>query len=190
MTDTDILAFLKARLDEDEQWARAASAPYRYADAGAKPPPDGVHWRWVTGDEWEPAAVDPVVSDLVADGDPVWLATVETWQVSYSGTDVVRHAEATHGQAIEEMAATWAGHITRHDPSRVLREVAAKRRMLAAVERWHDPHPGLDCTNADDPWEPCELHAAATGRLDPYVLKLLAACWSGHPDYNPSWTVE
>lgn len=146
MTDTDILAFVKARIAEDEQTALAAGEtdPERC-------------WRF--DDERRTCKVIDGTGDTV----------------------VYDEGSPNEGQA---------AHIVRHDPSRVLREVAAKRRMLAAVERWHDPHPGLDCTNADDPWAPCELHAAATGRLDPYVLKLLAGIWSDHPDYNPSWSTD
>jgi hypothetical protein len=185
---TDLVEWLTAQLDHDEQWARAASAPYRHADAGLKPPPDGVHWRWVTGDQWEPAIVDPVVSELVADGDPVWLATAETWQVSYAGTDHVRQAEATHGQAIEEMSATWAGHIALHDPARVLRQVVAHRAILAR----HKPVPGEEHIVCDI--DSFVGHDDTEGLYgDPYPcadVRALASIYSDRPGYDPSWTVE
>jgi Family of unknown function (DUF6221) len=79
-------------------------------------------------------------------------------------------------------------HIARHDPARVLREVAAKRAILTAVDKYLDPHPGQPCTNEDNPYVDCELHSSATGRVSPDVLPLLASVWSDHPDYRPSWS--
>ena len=80
-----------------------------------------------------------------------------------------------------------ARHIARHDPARVLREVAAKRAILAQ-HGWFIPDVGwskgercCNCCGAgmDDvyltaPW-PCE------------TVKALAAIWSYHPDYREEW---
>jgi hypothetical protein len=65
-------------------------------------------------------------------------------------------------------------HIARHDPARVMREVAAKRAILAEhrqVERdpqWGVVHECLSC------------HVAFPCR----TLLLLASAWSDHPDYR------
>jgi hypothetical protein len=81
-----------------------------------------------------------------------------------------------------------AMHIARHDPARVLREVEAKRRILAehdhtTVHIWHDRSKDFEiCTacgaGSDDqgciPW-PCD------------TVKLLALPYSDHPDYNEAW---
>jgi hypothetical protein len=88
----------------------------------------------------------------------------------------------------EEVNTTAAGHIARHDPARVLREVAAKRAILTAVEKYLDPHPGQPCTNEDDQYDSCDLHTAATGRVSPDVLPLLASVWSDHPDCRAEWS--
>jgi hypothetical protein len=84
-----------------------------------------------------------------------------------------------------------AEHITLHDPARVLAEVAVKRLMLDAVARHLDPHPGVLCTNIDadgEPtYEPCELHVAAIGRLDPYVLRLLVLPYADGPGFREEW---
>lgn len=64
-TDNDLVAWLRAQLDEDEAWARAASAPYPYADGNPPVPLGGVHWEWVAAlpyaadrpgyrEEWRP----------------------------------------------------------------------------------------------------------------------------------------
>lgn len=124
---TDIVAFIRARLDDDERIARGATSggPWR------------VHGMAVRG--------------LQSDGTDVM---------------VIRH--------------TWpqeAEHIVRHDPARVLREVAAKRRVLARFDRARD-------------------YAQQTYSAIPalgfyrHLFADLASVWSDHPDYDPSWTVE
>ncbi|MER7280539.1 DUF6221 family protein [Dactylosporangium sp. NPDC000244] len=78
-------------------------------------------------------------------------------------------------------------YIAAYGPDRALRGVESKRRILAGVRRWLDPHPGRPCTNEDNPWVECELHVAATGRIHADVLPLLALEWDTHPDYDERW---
>ena len=74
-----------------------------------------------------------------------------------------------------------AEHIARHDPARVLREVTAKRAMVAQ----HSRNPGTVfdacdwCSHeaADYPW-PCP------------TIRAIAAIWNDHPDYQPQWAPE
>ncbi len=62
-----------------------------------------------------------------------------------------------------------ADHISRHDPARVLREVAAKRAMLAELTRWpFDYRPECDDTTRQ-------------------FVRLLGSAWSDHPDYLDEW---
>ncbi|MFF2077175.1 DUF6221 family protein [Kitasatospora sp. NPDC058162] len=63
-----------------------------------------------------------------------------------------------------------ATHIARHDPARVLREVAAKRRILAR----HAPGPAGACRHDRNRW-PC---ADVRDLLPPYA---------DHPDFHPRW---
>lgn len=71
---------------------------------------------------------------------------------------------------------------------RAIREIAAKRAILAAVDKYLDPHPGQPCTNEDEPWfSECELHVAAAGRVSDNALPLLASVWSDHADYRSEW---
>jgi hypothetical protein len=71
----------------------------------------------------------------------------------------------------------YAPHIARHDPARVLREVKAKRAILAD----HEPvrHEGrmmcATCLGGYTFW-PCP------------TLLALAAVWRDHPDYDPAWS--
>lgn len=105
----DLAAFIRARLDEDEQAARAVERPHwdthdTHVDTGG-------HCAVVLGrnpdDQWD--------SKLVA-----WLPTF-----TFPGWDVPGPWAS-------------ARHIARHDPARVLREVKAKRRIVdAAVATWN-----------------------------------------------------
>lgn len=126
-----IIAFVKARLDEDE----AA------ANAGARRV--GMPWRA------EPQADTP--GGLVID------------ELGLVGSTGGRYA---------------AEHIARHDPARVLREIAAKRAIVDAYQQGRD----LLADNRQS-WD---LVRAAVG-AQRVVVHQLAAIWSDHPDYRQEW---
>lgn len=71
-------------------------------------------------------------------------------------------------------------HIARHDPARVLREVDAKRRILAEVVAMID--------DMDRELENEFGHGGrvTTGKSD-LLLKLLAVPYESHPAYDPAW---
>jgi len=82
------------------------------------------------------------------------------------------------------MTDSYGQHIARHDPARVLREVAAKRRVMerhsadptyTPVDRWYC----LGCGN-DDMGPLSEIE-------DCPELRDLAAPYSDHPDYRQEW---
>ncbi len=80
---------------------------------------------------------------------------------------------ATEGDRAEECAsANWAGvaeHIVEHDPARVLREIDAKRRIIAAYENYDQDAPELDV---------------------PYsVLQLLALPYAHRPGHQAQWRI-
>lgn len=82
----------------------------------------------------------------------------------------------------------YAPHIARHDPARVLREVAAKRKILAR----HAPHRtasgGLACDwCSEDTDDRPQLAKVSWPCGD---VRDIAAIWSDHPDYDPSWERE
>lgn len=62
-------------------------------------------------------------------------------------------------------------HIDRHRPARVLRDLAAKRVMLANLT-------GQPYEYRDDCDDNIRLH-----------LRALAAPWSDHPEFDPRWTI-
>jgi hypothetical protein len=136
MTETDLIAFLAARLDEDEAAAMAAT---------------GTAWAWeATGDKDNSWAVGYVEGE---DGRPL------SGEIGHGqGVVIDGVCESINGHLAD------AAHIARHDPARVLREVEAKRRILAE-------HSG---NHKCGWWIPgCP------------TVEALAAVYSDHPDYQP-----
>jgi hypothetical protein len=80
-----------------------------------------------------------------------------------------------------------AAHIARHDPARVLRDVAAGRAILAeydeAAQSPYDLPEGVSEGRDDDERE---RDAYLIDVLDG-VVRHLAAVHSDHPDYDPGW---
>lgn len=71
------------------------------------------------------------------------------------------------------VAVTSDEHFARHDPARVLRQVAALRAVVTSTRERNDQIEGFSTTDemvADD-------------------LAPIAAIWSDHPDYQPEWAV-
>lgn len=148
---TDLITWLRAQLDEDERVALAAKS-----NTG--------RWRWDHGfgamcnDKECPYGV---LMD-VAEPDDVFAGTV---------------VMEVHGYDVTE---AWQGadHIARHDPARVLREVAAKRAILdehdAAFERRQH--------HRDD------LASAGALLTMVRVVKTLAAPYSDREGYREEWT--
>jgi hypothetical protein len=120
---SDLVAFLNARLDEDEEAAKASVMP-----------------EWMISESGEFGYI-----------------------VAAVGTETTGESIADAWQ--EDVAV----HIARHDPARVLREVEAKRAMLAELTRWpFDYRPGCN--------DPIRL-----------FVHLLAAPYSDHPDWRAQW---
>lgn len=89
------------------------------------------------------------------------------WEGLHTG---VAHLSMTVGKYQMEVAN--AEHIARHDPGRVLREVAAKRAILRHC---------IDDGASD--WE-------EVGPVADSILEALARVYSDHPDFDPAWAVE
>lgn len=102
----DLVAFLRARLDEDEQVARAAC---EYAEA-----------TWLLDEEFGETVLWWPPEPRIAEKE------------RQHGLPVV--SDEWRGQTIESGGTRIAPHIARHDPARVLREVEAKRRLLYQFE--------------------------------------------------------
>ncbi|NKS17328.1 hypothetical protein GS490_13460 [Rhodococcus hoagii] len=108
---SDIVEFLRARLDEDEQIAKRA------AGSG------GIDGRWAyDGDSAHGEVYRPDASRTYTriDGS----TGVEHSYVTQDSEGIMSSVEGDDGT-----------HIARHDPARVLREVEAKRRIITLAEQ-------------------------------------------------------
>ncbi|MCP9949901.1 DUF6221 family protein [Actinomadura madurae] len=133
----DLVEFLRARLDRDEQTARACSgAPWLATPSGTVSTDPG------TG------ASDNGAPDT---GEPAYVATAEN--------------------------GAYAEHIARHDPSRTLAEVAARRQILDEYEK--------QSWILGQGHRTPELEAAQSVREK--VLRLLALPYATHPAYQEEW---
>jgi hypothetical protein len=144
----DLLEFITARLDDDEQIARACG--------------EGVTWAVEHRSDWETG--DPAKPDPECAAGRCECCIVEG--ANPDGTAGMRiYDEGGHDSHDAE-------HMARHDPARVLREVAAKRRILAAAAGYSP-----------------ELEHGDNGEWAfEVVLRLLALPFADHPGYDPSWS--
>jgi predicted NAD-dependent protein-ADP-ribosyltransferase YbiA (DUF1768 family) len=83
-----------------------------------------------------------------------------------------------------------AEHIARHNPARVLRDIEARRALLAL----HEPHqqPGrYSDVNDRATWmtccSMCQVDMVQEGDWPCETLRLLALSYADHPDYRQEW---
>lgn len=166
---SDVVEFLKARLDEDEAAAKAAGweHPCPPCRSGQWQCVGVRHLRYDNG-----AGEDVRVIDTTG-GPAMWHEQISV--------------RADNGGV--------ADHIARHDPARVLREVAAKRKVLdehqCTTERRDTPRfdPSSGERYPDEHDVICNVCGWATDRAGSACLtiRFLAAVYSDHPDYDPEW---
>jgi hypothetical protein len=117
-SDDDIIAFIRARLDEDESVARATTG-------------GGMPWRAQARSELHTAPA----GEVGRNNDPDWSAH---WvQIAVQG------GGPTHGDRRGFGSRPDFRHIARHDPARVLRQADALRDVLTELEQLAEraPHP-------------------------------------------------
>lgn len=165
--------FNDARLDEDELWAREASRR-----DGEDFPVDGVHWHWVTNDSDREVTPDPSRESYVGEEteEAVSLRSREEWPTKF-GVGPLPQFAVSHA---EEVPSAVGGHIIRHDPARVLREVTFKRLLLA---NWLELIRRIEAES--DPGTREGLALTRHG-LDQFAFQL-AAVYANHPDYQEGW---
>lgn len=78
------------------------------------------------------------------------------------------------------LAERESSHITRHDPSRVLAECEAKRRIIDAA--WCD-HEFIEM----DRGYGLDRSEMAERNDYPSIIRILAAVYADHPDFDPEW---
>ncbi|MBD2899106.1 DUF6221 family protein [Actinomadura nitritigenes] len=99
-----------------------------------------------------------------------------SWTAGPSGAV---HLDADGEPAVVASAETeaYAEHIARHDPSRALQEVAARRQLVDD----HEKHAWIIAQGRATP----EQRAAQAVREQ--TLRLIALAYAHHPDYNEEW---
>lgn len=155
----DLIAFLRARLDEEDQLARAARREQvRYLTPGLLGRPL---------DPDECAAVWDAGGDEDEDG----YFTRGVW--ANAGDVLVVRVRVDRDVSTAE-------HIARWDPARVLADVASKRAILNQCERWLSYGP-VGPNEVDRAGDGAFVDAASE------VLRLLAQSHAGHEDYRDDW---
>jgi hypothetical protein len=93
-----------------------------------------------------------------------------------SPPDVGATVVATTGEAVERRHLVDAEHIARHDPARVLREIDAKRKLLAAYAE-------VAANDVDESYEYAYGWANGLG----HAVRLLAEAYADRPGYREEW---
>lgn len=143
MTDHGLVAFLRARLGEDEEIARTAPGP---------------SWerRQIRGDFDKSV----VLEDYIAVADPDCNTVV-----------------------LADVAGEVLPFVLRHDPTRVLSEVDAKRRIVDQYVYWQDMADQSGIASLSN-FMQGERHGLWQ------ALRLLALSYRNHPDYRPEWAPD
>jgi hypothetical protein len=146
---SDLVGFLLARIAEDEAVARAAAER------------QGEHWFDEEG---------IVSSDAEPVNPPGSLLHIYAPEGRWNLWDC-------EGAASLGVTSEVSAHMARHDPARVLAECAAKRRIIALHDQWHECTfgRGLEAAGAVQQDEACP------------TLRLLALPYADHPDYREEW---
>jgi hypothetical protein len=143
-----LVEFLLARLDDDECVAKAATIPAHDGPNAHQPHPELSAWRYVQ------------------DGEVEYVSTPEMLAHNHEPYQVTADSEGI----LPAVSESVGPHIARHDPARVLRRVAAERRIIALVESTDVPGWG-------------DTHGEMVK-----VLRFLALPYAGHhPDYQEEW---
>lgn len=157
MSVSEIVKFLEARLAEDEAIALKAG---------------GSEAEWLYRAEYDNETGNEVV----------WANSRSEDNFGGSAKPFVtyrRHVTMDHEGCLPAVDEDDGTHIARHDPARILREVAAKRAIVKAYEdadiRAHDTYGGYE-----------DILNGESNGLE-RALELLTATYSNHPDFDPDW---
>lgn len=163
-----ITEFLDARQDEDEATARMATkGPWRYWRA---PELDGNGLRF--------GSIEANWHDMPDGGTS--YEDVASGYVYYVPGDTGQELDASI------LRPNDAEHIARHNPARVLVDIAAKRRIVEL----HTPDSEGNCETCGTgqrSWGPGD-----PGEFDPTpwpcrTIRVLASVYADHPDYRQEW---
>ena len=192
----DLVAFLNARLDEDERMALSASY---WPDDECHPGPFA-HDHWVRRHVNETGSANLVRTALETEGQPTLGTSADPIPDGWVKThEVVAVAAISESRMPEYLAR----HIARHDPARVLAEVEAKRRIIEWHGRRKETHTftmidGIVtadlwtcvtcCTDTCPTWEELGQDHRDPDRIGCCdTIPLLALPFADHPDYLEKW---
>ncbi|MFC7329251.1 DUF6221 family protein [Marinactinospora rubrisoli] len=212
MTTMAIVAFVRARLDEDADVARAASHPVSDVHRPAafpemEPKLPGERWQWVAPSGSPLPLEDPGIWRLGTTGLPPGTAP-QRERTRYRGRERSVRAGVPedgplHLRSREEYpprrpdldwSPHWilatgpvtfgaATHIARHAPGRTLAEVESGHRLLDhALELLRESE---DAALRADPVMSAIGEKGA--QWADHVVRCLAAPYADHPDYRPEW---
>lgn len=124
------------------------------------------------------AAVYPEPWDLYDRG---WMVRVEANEPGW--LDVVRLEQKQAPEGLDWLAGAIE-HVAMHSPSRVLREVAAKRAIIAdIVPAMNGADEQINSEWGVGPMDPADYESVA-------LLRLLAMPYSDHEAYRPEWAPQ
>lgn len=153
-----LVEFVKARLDEDDEMAKAA------VDTDF----DDGRWRYDGQSHPRPCIVGAAWESSIHSG---------IWDCEDPEDDC---------EQVRRLAGAAGEHIARHDPARALREVAAKRAILARWEFARD-QVAVGAVNEGAGYGPADAGWPLRADSHDLDVRSLAAIWSDHPDYEEAW---
>lgn len=144
----------------------------------------------------------------IADDEAVAWAALDapgsTWWVNSREQRIVRGAPTTRAPIAEALSWRTAAHIARLDPTRVLAECEAKRKIIEFHKQWPvlvRTEPKLEIGPDDGltqyaarmaqrlDWLTQQEYAKRFGTEAPTtpMLRAMAAVYADHPDYETAW---
>lgn len=163
----NIVAFIEARLDEDERVAQAATqGRWEWSYLGLN-----VHSDWTTCDYY---------CEFPPGGEHISRGTPKTpgHEHRFIATSII--SAGGYDEPWVQVDETDAAHIAHHNPARVLRQCAALRQTIEALATIPDLEASLEA-EFGSPRKADEIAAAGPD------LGHIAAIWSDHPDFRPEW---
>lgn len=181
----NILAFLEARITEDEAAAKAATQG---------------EWEW-EGDNFEDQPHRCPHRTEWADHGPDLVTTRKQPPHADGSTSPAEYIITSYGYDASGLHVKTADaeHITRYNPTRVLAECAAKRAIIKTAQARH-------YVNHDDSWYTCPAAKLGVDTNNPDALmsdaqgkctcgydgttptlRHLATIYDNHPDYRQEW---
>ncbi|MEC3994023.1 DUF6221 family protein [Actinacidiphila sp. DG2A-62] len=184
----ELVAFLRARRDEDALWAAEAS---RWDDGASIE--GGAHWQWVDPETDEVVTLNPDQDEFV-NGDRLRVSLRSREEAMWGEFRRMLPQFVIH--SAEEVRTAVGGHIARHDPARVLREAEAKRKIVedyaSALSERQAVRAEIRKILHTDPDAFGELSRQENALIDKAeallpIVRIVSTVYADHPDYREEW---